>query len=221
MTRLTVWAVALAAAISVLVTTRIDARREGVLVEKNRVLDSAIAADRQQLAATAERLARDSVARVAAGVAAATARRAAAAQKARSDSLDAAVRIVDSGHVVAAGDTLALPPLIIRDLTELRSTVASQVEALHADTIAIHRLEAELATSREETAAARQLSSHVEEKVTALEDARPGWLHRLGGALVTAGTAAGCGAIGAVLGGPAGAAIGAAACVVVSRIAGP
>lgn len=210
------WLGALVLAAALLVVTRCDARRDGIYEAKIALLDSAIAADRKEMSARAEQLTRDSLARVEAERAAATARSLAAAQKARSDSLDARVQLLDSTRVLAAGDTVTLPPLVIRDIAQLRATVLAQAEALQADTLQIHRLESELATSRQETADARRLIGHQDEKAAVLEEARPSWWRRLGHAVVRVGTTAGCGAIGAAVAGVPGAAIGAGACTILS-----
>lgn len=218
MNRAKLWLVGLAVAIAVLVTSRIDAHNAGKLEEKNRVLDSTLTADRRALHDSLTKLRRDSVVTAQALQAAAAARMVAAAQKARADSLAKRVKVLsDSMVAVDGGEPVPVPRPVIVELLQLRQTVVDQAIALTADTVAIHALEVQLVTASGAIAAGTKLSGHQDDKVATLESARPNWLHRLGGALVTAGTAAGCGAIGAVIAGPAGAAIGAAACVFAAR----
>lgn len=183
-------------------------------------LTAQIAADSVRLEERRAQLVRDSVARVAAEQLAAAARREAAKQKARSDALDAQVRILsDSFAVLADRDTVALPPLVIRTLVEMRGTIASQAKALHADSLEKNRLHAELASARATIAAGDTLSGRRAEKIDVLEETRPRWWQRLGGAVVTAGSASGGAAVGAVVGGPAGAAVGGAVGAIAGWIA--
>ncbi|MEA3244795.1 MAG: hypothetical protein U9Q74_01435 [Gemmatimonadota bacterium] len=207
----------LAAIIAGLAYARCSGHDDGARDARLATLAAAVHADSQVILRQRARISADSVARVHAEAEAVRHRNAATAAKARSDSLDQLVRFVDSAHVEVAGATVELPPLVVRDIAELRMTVATQAAALQADTVHIRALDRELSDVRGELAGTRSLADHQGEKAAVLEGARP-WWKWVGGVVLTAGSAAGGGAIGALVGGPAGAAIGAAAGAVLAAM---
>lgn len=217
MTRSLAWLLAGVVAMGALLAyARYKGARAGQAEAELRTLTAAIDSGKAALARQRAQLARDSVARVAAEDAARIARQRAAAERARADSLGALVRILDdSTAVLAARDTVRLPPLVIAEITQLRATVLVQAEALRADTVAIARLTAELATARRIDSTGADVIRRLDVKVERLGDRGP-WYARLARRLVPAVAAAGCGAIGAVVAGPAGAAIGAGGCALVT-----
>lgn len=207
---------------SLLFIAKCSGRSDGQLEAKVAALNTAIAADKDSIRLAKAQAARDSVARVAAELEATRLRAAADVQRRRADSLTKRIQIVSATAVSIDGAApVELPPLVVAELTELRATVKMQAMALVADTAEINRLHDELSSAKNVTAKTENLGAHTEEKATLLEESRPSWWRRFGGTIVTGSCAAGGAVLGVVVGGPAGAAIGAGAGVLLAKVALP
>lgn len=222
MSKLLQGAIAFVLAASLVLVGRCSGRSEGTADAERDRLVAQIRADSINLAGALERARQADSAKSQAIAIAAAATERAAKQKRISDSLDRRVRILNDSQVSIDGEApVAVPPVVLRNLAELRVTNALQDRALIAKDAVIAGQQLEIASLKKAVGFATSLASHQGARADLAENARPPWWQRLGGAAFTATCSAGGAVVGAFVGGPVGAAVGAAAGATLAHIALP